>query len=727
MIKRFLILVFFVLLVLQFSFKVKSQILINEFLASNSDVVLDPDFNESADWLELYNAGDSPVNIGGYFITDNFNNKNKWQVPVNTLIEAGAYLIIWADSRDVGLHTSFNISADGEELAIYSPTGTLIDSVSFGIQNTNISMGRIPDGGNKWGYFSEPSPGSENNTESFDGITNNTPHFSPFGGIFGSSVNVEISNTFGGEIRYTVDGSEPNGTSLLYNQAIQIDSTTIVRARIFQPGKIPGKIITHSYFIDSENEIGSLPVVSIATNPENFWDPEKGIYVQNFKPEWEVPVNIELFENDGSDRAAFNLEAGTKINGLYSWQLPQKMLGIYFRKKYGEGKLEYPLLFDQNRNSYQSFALRASGSDWAFSLFRDGMIQSLTAENMDVDYQGYRPAVLYVNGKYMGINNIRAKVDDDLIVQTHQLMDQEIDMIENEWYVEAGSVDQYVAFDSLYHRDLSVQANFDTVATVMDIENFTDFIVTEIYSQNTSVDHNIMAWKPKMGGKWKWILNDLDRGFFSPEKNLIDFYARRDVIPFDQLLKNEGYRKFFGLRLADHLFTTFDPNHVKKTIDIFSERIENEIPKHIERWEGTSSSYGNPISSLDYWKSQVERMRNFADNRPKYLLDDLKNYGFKESTPISVTIYPENSGEINFNGIQIKQNVSKGNYPENEKIIMVVEAKSGFVFQGWKLTKGVPVLEKEGMWKYFDNGFEPDPEWEKPTYDDSAWDEGKQN
>ena len=91
---------------------------------------------------------------------------------------------------------------------------------------------------------------------------------------------------------------------------------------------------------------------------------------------------------------------------------------------------------------------------------------------MDVDYQSYRPAVLFVNGKYMGINNIRAKVDDDLIIQSHNLLENEFDMVENENFAEAGSLDQYIGFDSLYHRDLSVQANFDTVAALMDIENF---------------------------------------------------------------------------------------------------------------------------------------------------------------------------------------------------------------------------------------------------------------
>ncbi|HPE77015.1 MAG TPA: lamin tail domain-containing protein [Draconibacterium sp.] len=716
-------LVFFsVLIIPRFA---NSQVFINEFLASNTGSFVDPDFKESADWLELYNAGNSSVNIGGYYLTDNFNNKLKWQIPDGTTIEAGGFLVIWADSYNTGLHTNFNISADGEELGIFSASGVLIDSVSFGLQEPNISMGRKTDGSPAWGFFRQPSPGGTNSDENFNGVTKNIPQFSVLGGIFKAPVNIEITNTFGGEVRYTTDGSEPTENSPIVNGPINIDKTTIIRSRIYQQGKVPGSIVTQSYFINTENKIGSLPVVSIATNPENFWDPVKGIYVQDFKPEWEVPINIELFENDGSDRAGFNLAAGTKVNGLYSWQLPQKMLGVYFRKEYGEGKLDYPLLFDQSRNSYNSFALRASGSDWASTMFRDGMTQRLTIENMDVDFQGFRAAVLYVNGQYMGINNLRAKVDEDLIVEIHHLNDQKIDMVENENYAEAGTLDQYLSFKTLYMQDLSKQENFDAVAAQMDIENFTDFMIAEIYSQNTSVDHNIMAWKPQDGGKWKWILNDLDRGFFKPASNLINYYVNREVIPLSQLLANDGYKKYFGGRLADHLFTTFDPERVKIIIDQFSSNIEDEIPNHIERWKGTSSDYGNPIPSVNFWKSEIQNMKTFADARPAALLNDLKNYGFKTPTPLSVTISPENSGVISFNGIKINQTLSKGGYPENEEITLVAEAKAGFDFKGWQKLENKIIVGKEENWKYFDKGIDLLKSWIAEDFDDSQWSEGQ--
>jgi len=400
-------------------------------------------------------------------------------------------------------------------------------------------------------------------------------------------------------------------------------------------------------------------------------------------------------------------------------------LGVYFRKEYGEGKLDYPLLFDQSRNSYNSFALRASGSDWASTMFRDGMTQRLTIENMDVDFQGFRAAVLFVNGQYMGINNLRAKVDEDLIVETHNLQGQKIDMIENEDYVEAGTLDQYSNFKTLYMQDLSNQENFNAVAGLMDIENFTDFMIAEIYSQNTSVDHNIMAWKPQESGKWKWILNDLDRGFFKAGSNLISYYVNREVIPLSQLLTNEGYKKYFGKRLSDHLFTTFDPERVKAIIDQFSSNIEAEIPKHIDRWKGTSSDYGNPIPSVIFWKNEIQNMKTFADARPAALFNDLKNYGFQIPNPLSITISPANSGTISFNGIKINQTLSQGKYPENEEIKLVAEAKAGFDFKGWQKLENKIIIGKEENWKYDDKGNDLLKSWIAEDFDDSQWSEGQ--
>ncbi len=377
------------------------QVWINEFSAANATTILDPDFNESSDWIELYNAGSLALNLNNFYLSDNFDIPNKWRIPSSLIIEPGATLVFWADGRDTGIHASFKLSADGEEIGLYTPGLVLLDSISFGEQKTDISYGRTTDGYPEWSYFQEPTPGATNATDPFHDFVSAVPEFSIKGGFYSAPLSVDLATDFGGEIRFTTDGSQPDEGSDLYTASIPVGSTTIVRARIFEPGKIPGPVVTHSYFINENSAGALLPVVSLATAPENFWDPVLGIYVQDFKPLWEIPLNIEFFGNNGSDRAEFNERAGAKINGLYSWKLPQKMLGIYFKKQYGSGNLAYPVTHQRKRGSYKSFALRASGSDWSYTLFRDILGQHATLLNMDLDVMGFRPAVVYVNGEYL--------------------------------------------------------------------------------------------------------------------------------------------------------------------------------------------------------------------------------------------------------------------------------------------------------------------------------------
>lgn len=705
---------------------VSSQIFINEFSASNSGSIVDPDFGESADWVELYNAGDAPINLKGCFLTDNLDNVGKWRILVDHVLNPDDYVLIWCDGRDTLLHANFKLSADGEQLGLFSPEGAMIDTLSYPAQESNISMGRVCDGCTDWVYYTESSPGTTNTGMNYEGLVKTVPYFYPLGGIFDQAVTVSLKNLFEGEVRYTLDGSEPTDSSQLYQSPITIDKHTVLRARIFNGVNLkPGKTVTHSYFVQSHESVGKLPVISISSHPDNFWDAGKGIYVQDFKPDWEIPINIELFENDGSDRAAFNLGAGTKVNGLYSWQLPQKMLGIYFRKMYGSGKLDYPLFHDRKARTYDSFALRASGSDWAYTLFRDGMMQLSTQVNMQTETQGFRPCVVYINGQYMGIHNIRSKVDADFIVNEQFDEDVKIDMIENEGAVEEGSLDAYQSFNQLYKQDLTQQAAFDSVAARMDINNFTNYMIAELYGGNTSVGHNVMAWKPRDFGKWRWILVDLDRTMFDPKSNTTNFFLGKTTYPFPELMKNDGYKEQFGNRLADQLYTTFNPIRMSAYIDSFAQNIREELPKHILRWQGTSSSYGNPIASMVYWENRLAKMKIFAIQRNRVLLTEWLNFGFSGLTNLSLVSYPAGAGYITLNDLFVPLQEITGLYPANKTISLKAVPKPGYSFRGWKLLTDTTLIPKRSLWRYYDRGSLPDNSWKTLVFDDSSWSTGE--
>jgi len=223
------------------------QLYINEFLSSNNSVIYDTDFGNYSDWIEFYNAGNQATDLGGYFITDDLNEPDKWQIPPNTIIDTNSFLLFWADGKDKipgdtarldwdkskiitvkDFHLNFKLSKDGEQIGLFNENGTQIDAISFNVQPGDISHGRNPDNLSQWLYFGEPSPGSQNGN---DGVLNvrysEQLEFSIKGGIYAApQLLILTTNSPGSNIRYTLDGSKPNSTSALYTSPITINKTS---------------------------------------------------------------------------------------------------------------------------------------------------------------------------------------------------------------------------------------------------------------------------------------------------------------------------------------------------------------------------------------------------------------------------------------------------------------------------------------------------------------------
>ena len=725
-----IIILFFVGL---YSPSIVGQLYINEWMASNSSVISDPDFDDTGDWIELFNDYNDPIDISGYYLTDNFGEPTKWTVPSGTTVNANSYLLIWADGKNDGTHASFKLTKDGEEIGLYDSDTLLVDDIIFKHQKTNISMGRVSDGSSTLGYFEEPTPGSSNNTMAYSGITFYQTQFSSLGGMYSNPISIELES-IDGEIHFTTDGSLPTADSELYTSSITIDKTTVLRAIVLLPNQIPGKPTTNTYFFEPTFQERNLPIISISSDPKYFWDDSIGLYVQDFKPDWKYPINIELFENDGSDRAAFNELAGTKVNGLNSWVLPQKMLGIYFDNDYDKNNLEYQLFFDKDRNRFDNFILRASGSDWGNTLFRDVLSQGLTSENMNIEKMAFRPSIVYINGEYMGIHNMRSRIDEDYIEETFGYASTEYDLIENDGNVEEGDDIAYHDFLELFDNDMSDDSNYEVAASFIDIENFTDYFITEIWSSNSSWGHNIQMWKPKAEGtKWRWILQDLDRGFIGAEDGLIwNFttatspsnynWARR---PLHGLLQNEAYVQLFTQRFTDHLFTTFHPRRVISFIEKHRDLIDQEMPYHSDRWAGTSSSYGNGIPSVSYWEAEVQELIDFAHGRPPAMIEDMRSrYNLSDPVNLTTITHPKASGQIWINELPIPSSPWEGRYFANMPFQLEAKAQIGQEFLGWKNAQYETLINKGDVWKYIDDGSNQGTAWREIDFNDSSWKNG---
>ncbi|MBN2594961.1 MAG: lamin tail domain-containing protein, partial [Sedimentisphaerales bacterium] len=423
----------FVLILAIFSIgPVKAQgsasLVINEFMASNSDSIRDPQ-GQYDDWIEIHNFGSSPVNVGGMYLTDDLSFPTKWQIPNNnpalTVITQGQYLLIWADNDigDAGLHASFKLDANGEEIGLFDKDGlTLIDSVIYSGQTADISYGRYPDAGEDWRFFTGPSPAARNEGGYIGEVADTK--FSHNRGFYEEPFSVTIATeTEGAVIYYTLDGSNPYDVSgrasggMIYTAPVTINKTTCLRAVAVKPGWAPSNTDTHTYiFLDDviaqpkyppgfptggwghagpdyqmdpvvvdaysstiKDDLKSIPTLSLVMNRDD-WFGDKGIYVNESQDGTERVVSMEYIDPNTGDNfqinCAISMQGGISNFGtsLDRWKADKLSMRPRFKTETDDGtptggptKLNHRIFQDTSVESFDTLVLDARlGNTWPY-------------------------------------------------------------------------------------------------------------------------------------------------------------------------------------------------------------------------------------------------------------------------------------------------------------------------------------------------------------------------
>ncbi|WP_042461036.1 CotH kinase family protein [Neobacillus dielmonensis] len=377
-------------------------------------------------------------------------------------------------------------------------------------------------------------------------------------------------------------------------------------------------------------EESNFPVFSIKTNPDNLWSKEKGIYIlgdhastqypykgANYWQEKRIPVEIEIKE-PGKD--LFKASAELEIFGGETRTLPQKSFALFAKKEDGKKSFDYPLFPEKELHDYESFVLRNGGQDFARTHMVDGLVSTLVKDT-EIDFQAYRPVVVYLNEEYWGIYDLREKINDAFLADNHGVKKKDIDLLEADAVEKEGSNKDYLQLiDYIKNHDLKDQDHFNYVKNQIDIENFMDYVITELYIANNDwPSHNIRYWKAEDEyDRWRWIIYDSDLSFENYQENTVErlynYKGKGDdslyiSFLFRELIKNEQFRKELSDRADYHLTQTFQPERVIGTINKIRQQLEPEMPNHLEKWEG----------NLDDWRANVQELQNFAQKRPQYL------------------------------------------------------------------------------------------------------------
>lgn len=677
---------------------------INEFMASNIYTQLNPDYSDFEDWIELYNSGDTPVSLSGIFLSDDFSSPFKWQLPQHAVVPPKGFFIIWADDLGHDNHASFKLSENGEQIALHRSDGTVIDSLTFGNQQDDISYGRFPDGSDTWHFFAHPTFNSSNAAAGVSSsIQAAPPDFSPEGGLYPGGQYVMISADPGATIHYSVDGSLPRLQSREYSNPILVDGTKVLRARAFQENMLPSKTVTHTYII---NEPATLPVISITTPPEFLFDEEIGITVgipvadtigapppfdphANFWKKWERPVHIEYFEPDGDP--GFKQDAGIAIfGGLFGRQIRQKAFTLFARDKYGDSDFDYPLFPDKSSDSFKRFLLRCSSNDFNSTYIRDAMMNCLVIGQMDVDYQAYQPALVYINGAFWGLYNIREKTNQFYPESNYNIDADNVDLIEGIDSTAHGDGSHYQQLIQFVKtNDMTLPLNYQYVQTQMEVSEFMNYFITEIYVNNQDWLHqNIKCWREHSAtGKWRWLLYDLDWGFGGEDVRIPTPYVHNAIqwvlehgeasILFQRLILNEEFKKEFAQRFATHLNLTFHTGRVHRTIEKMVQRITPEMPRQIERW--------GAIQSMAYWHAQLGRLFEFAQHRPQFVFRHLEEtLHLDGKAELIVEVSDSVAGWITVDEVPGPTPILAGPWFKNIPLRLQAHPNMGWLFVRWE-------------------------------------------
>lgn len=570
------------------------------------------------DYIELYNPSDEPVSLEGYWLFKN-SVENMYVLP-NITIQPNSYYILFCGTEE----NPIGLNRYGQELYLTDPEGVVIDSVETGRMSEGTSNGRVSMTDDTVYYFNTQTAGKANPTTGLAGPAP-APSFSKESGYATAGEQITISCP-GAVIRYTTDGSTPTENSLVYDgQPITLTETITIRARAYMDGRMPSDDTAGSYIIGRTH---NMPVIFLSSDPDGLFSYSNGILANgpgytgtqthetgaNYSQDWERAAHVQYIDENGVAQLEFN--AGIKVFGQYSRDLAQKSLSINLRDKYGPKEICYPFFAGNHTNVFSELVLRNSGQDNGVAHLRDAFCAMVVKGQMDLDIMDYRPVVVYLNGEYYGLYDLREKICEDYVANHHGTDPENIDMIKGNSAIMSGDLTAWKELLSYVNsHDLSVQANYDYVASQVDIEELCNWWIVESFFNNTDTG-NIKFYRERTdGAKWRWVLFDLDwalypstykwnmvEEMFNPSGHGVGKMFDTDLMV--ALVANQGFREYFISTYGKYLRTVFDTERMLSIFDAMVAEIEAEMPYQIERW-GAPSSYSR-------WESNVKRLREIV-------------------------------------------------------------------------------------------------------------------
>jgi hypothetical protein len=586
------------------------------------------------------------------------------------------------------------------------------------------------------------------------------PIFSHQGGFYDAPFELDLIAQTNTTIHYTLDGSIPTQENPIWTTAMYIDekvipegqsvqvideasdipqtpiswirssadkwmepqgeifSGTVVKAVAYDAQNNRSEVMTHTYFVSPMmSSKYTFPIIALSTDIKNLYDYQKGINIpgQAYDPNipqttsnrtgnyfesgqsWERPVTVEMYSQEGLLK--IHQEAGLRIHGGLSRKYPIKSYRLYARSEYdAESSFNYPFFEDRELSKYKRIILRAGGQTYEYTFMGEAAAQMIL-KPLNLDIQFSTPVILFINGEYFGIRNIRDRYDTWYLENLYGIRRDQSTLLTGHAYVEDGNRVGATNYMSMYRyattKNMSVMRHYRHIEKQMDVDNFIDYYIAQLYFANKDwPQNNILYWKKNVAynpnapeghdGRWRWMVYDVDAGFAASWGGNTPNINSYDVLTGDtwktgklfiSLLQNPEFRSKYMYRLETLLSSTLSSSATTEVIETMENLYAPEMPEHINRW-------GYP-SNVETWQFYVQRMKTFALERPAYFSAYTQAFlGVDDRVSVRI-IHNDQQGSVKVHDhMESTGSVTIEAYQDLSLVIQAT-SRQGYRFIGW--------------------------------------------
>lgn len=686
----------------------QAQVVINEYSCSNVGTLPD-NFGDTPDWVELYNAGSFSVSLSGYYLSDKISDPMKWSFPAGITIPSHGIQLVWCSGRNTvagtNVHAGFKLTQTKPEALILSDAGGgVLDSMTLKPTLKDHSRGRVTDGSSTWGVFTAPTPNSSNSGAKLEYASR--PVMSVAAGFYSGAQSVSITAAGTGlTIYYTTDGSVPTTSSTLYAGPVSISSTTVLRARTFSSDpNVPASFVeSNTYFIGVTHTVAVISVFGDQTDDllnGSMISPETGLQY------FDAAKNL-VAETDGE----------ANEHGNDSWSYPQRGIDFISEDEFGYNyALNYKVFVNKPRKSFQRIIFKAAANDNYpaepdGAHIRDAYAQTLSQRaKLNLDERTWAPAVMYVNGQYWGVYDVREKVDDtDFTSYYYNQDDPNVQFLQtwgSTWSAYGGAAAQtdWNALRSfITSNSMAVPANYHYVDSLFNIKSFVDYFVFNSWLATSDwLNWNTAWWRglDPAGDKkkWRYTLWDLDAilghyinytGIPDPSPNadpcnvegLPDPGGQGHTEILNALMANPDFKQYYQARYVDLMNTGLNCSFTLPLYDSMIAVIQPEMAAHCAKWGGSFST----------WQANAAAFRADIAARCAAMTSGMIDcYSLTGPFNITVDVQPPGAGDAKVNSVTPAAYIWNATYFGGMNTLFRAKANSGYVFDHWEFAHHTP-------------------------------------